>query len=80
MIPMTQDIQRRWNDEPEAKSITNYPDPERIPSSLKDRLAMELVVECVCPKCTHESFYYSNDSTQTVECDADDCDEEFLLP
>ncbi len=77
---MTQDISRRWPDEPEPKQITNYPDPERIPQPIKDRLAMELLVEVVCPGCTAESFYYSSNSQQTVECDADDCDCEFLLP
>lgn len=45
MIHMTQDIKRRWADKDEAKNIRNYPNPEDIPQPLKDRLAMEMIVE-----------------------------------
>lgn len=77
---MVQDINRRWTDEPEAKNITNYPDPDRIPRPLKDRLATELIVEAACPACVHSDFFYSSSSQQTVECTDHDCDEEFILP
>ncbi len=77
---MSQDITRRWIDEDEAKQIVNYPDPDQIPSSLKDRVAVELIVRAMCPYCTHNAYYYSESSTHTVECRADDCTEEFVLP
>lgn len=77
---MTQDIERRYHDEPEAKSITNYPDPDSVPRSLKDRLAVELVVRAKCPKCCEPDYYYSCSTDNIVECSTDDCGEEFLLP
>jgi hypothetical protein len=77
---MTQDIKRRYHDEPEAKSITNYPDPDSVPKSLKDRLAVELVVRATCPECCVQNHFYSGGTDNIVECPTDDCDEEFLLP
>lgn len=77
---MVQDISRRWQDEPEAKNIENYPNPEDVPRDLKDRLAVELLVKAQCPDCHFDDFYYSSESRQTIECNGVDCDCEFLLP